>query len=236
MIYNKLIEILNANSSKEALKIGLIDPDKKNEESLLRQIQYIEDNSFIAIFCGGSIMMDSKYNDRIEFIKKHTQLPFIGFPSSISQINKNFDAILFMSLISGRNPQYLIGEQVLSAPVIHDLSIETIPIGYILLSSGRKTTVELISGTNGIPVENHDVILSHALASQYLGHKMIYLECGSNADSIIDVKLLSKISCAVDIPIIVGGGVKNDKDIDILAKNGASFIVSGSMIEAKSKL
>ena len=235
MIYSKLIKKINSNSDKKPLKIALIDPDKKNEQSLIKQIDYIEENDFVAVFCGGSIMMDSKYHSRVELIKKRISLPFIGFPASISQINKNFDAILFMSLISGRNPQYLIGEQVLSAPVLYDLSMETIPIGYIVLNSGRKTTVELISGSEGLPMDNHDVILSHALASQYLGHKMIYLECGSNADSIIDRKLLSKISDIIDIPIIVGGGVKKEEDITLLSDNGASFVVVGSMIESKTK-
>ncbi len=234
MIYKKLINILDSNESQKALKIALIDPDKKNEDLLSKQIDYIENNDFIAVFCGGSIMMDSKYHNRIEYLKKKIKLPLIGFPGSVSQINTNFDAILFMCLVSGRNPQYLIGEQVLSAPIIHDLSLETIPIGYILLSNGKKTTVELISGTDGLPVSNHDIIISHALASQYLGHKMIYLECGSDAEEIIDLELLSKISKTVNIPIIVGGGVKNDSDIDLLVQNGASFVVVGSMIESKS--
>jgi len=234
LIYKKLINILESNKSQKSLKIALIDPDKKNEELLSKQIDYIENNDFIAVFCGGSIMMDSKYHNRIEYLKKKIKLPLIGFPGSVSQINANFDAILFMCLISGRNPQYLIGEQVLSAPIIYDLSLETIPIGYILLSNGKKTTVELVSGTDGLPVSNHDIIISHALASQYLGHKMIYLECGSDAEEIVDLKLLSKISKTVNIPIIVGGGVKNDSDIDLLVQNGASFVVVGSMIESKS--
>jgi len=234
LIYKKLINILESNKSQKALKIALIDPDKKNEELLSKQIDYIENNDFVAVFCGGSIMMDSRYHNRIEYLKQKIKLPLIGFPGSVSQINANFDAILFMCLISGRNPQYLIGEQVLSAPIIYDLSLETIPIGYILLSNGRKTTVELISGTDGLPVSNHDIIISHALASQYLGHKMIYLECGSDAEEIIDLELLSKISKTVNIPLIVGGGVKNDSDIDLLVQNGASFVVVGSMIESKS--
>ena len=235
LIYNKLIEKLNNNKSKKPLKIALIDPDKKNDKSLSKQLEYINNNNFIATFCGGSIIMDSKYSSRVEYIKSNINIPLIGFPSSTYQIDSNFDAILFMSLISGRNPQYLIGEQVLSAPIIKDLSLETISIGYILLNNGKKTTVELISGTDGLPVDNYNVVISHALAAQYLGHKMIYLDCGSNADAIIDLRLLSKINDSVDIPIIVGGGVKNDKDIELLASNGASFIVTGSMIESISK-
>ena len=119
------------------------------------------------------MIMDSHYNKRIKIIKNNTELPLISFPSSAIQINKNFDAILFLSLISGRNPQYLIGEQVLSAPIIHDLKIETISVGYILLDGGRRTSVEVISNTCPLPMENYDLIIAHALASQYLGHKLI---------------------------------------------------------------
>ena len=234
MIYKKLIDTLKSNNLGSALKIALIDPDKKNHKFLHRQIDYINNNNFTAVFCGGSIMMDSKYHDRIDFLKKHIELPFIGFPGSVSQINENFDAILFMCLVSGRNPQYLIGEQVLSSPIIYDFNLESIPIGYIILNNGRKSTVELISGTDGLPMSNHDIVVSHALASQYLGHKMIYLESGSDSDTIMDLRLLRTIKDIIDIPIIVGGGIKNDKDIDMLARNGADFIVVGTMIESVS--
>ena len=233
MIYNQLIQLIESNLDNSPLKIALIDPDKKNEKTLSHQIDYINNNNFIAVFCGGSIIMDSKYHNRVEYIKNKIKLPFIGFPSSLSQINENFDAILFMSLVSGRNPHYLIGEQVLAAPIIYDLKIETISVGYVLLNGGNRTSVELISGTTSLPMDNHDVIISHVLAAQYLGHKMIYLECGSNADKMIDLKLLSKIKAVVDVPIIVGGGVKNESDISQLSQNGANFVVTGSMIESQ---
>ena len=231
MIYKKILDKIKSNIDNYPLKIALIDPDKKNDSNLSNQIEYIKNNNFIAVFCGGSIMMDSKYHQRLDYIRRNIKLPLIGFPGSVSQINKNFDAILYMSLISGRNAQYLIGEQVLSAPTIHDLDLETISIGYIILNNGKKTSVEIISGTDGLPMTNHDIVLAHALASQYMGHKMIYLECGSDSDKFIDINLLKKVKKNISIPVIVGGGIKSEEDIELISKAGADLIVVSSMIE-----
>ena len=229
-IYNKLVG--SKNESNKRL-IALLDPDKKNNDNLKKQIDYINCNNFCAILVGGSLIMDSKYSSRIETIKRNTNLPLISFPSSAFQINNNFDAIFFISLISGRNPQYLIGEQVSSAPIIHDFKIETIPVGYILLDGGSRTSVEIISNTKPLPMNKIDIVIAHALASQYLGHKFLYLECGSNSQTSIDLNLLSEVKGCVDIPIIVGGGVKNESDILAIYEAGADFVVVGSMIENK---
>ena len=235
-IYQNLLNVLQSSSLKECNLIALIDPDKKNKDTLESQVSYIKkSNHFCAVFIGGSLIMDSGYKNRIKLIKKSLDLPVIAFPSSSSQINENFDAILFLSLISGRNPHYLIGEHIISAPIIYDLNIETIPVGYILLDGGKRTSVELISNTQSLPMDNYDIIIAHALASQYLGHKFIYLECGSGANSSVNLKLLSLIKDYIDIPIIVGGGIKNEQDISSINSAGADFIVIGSMIEQKIK-
>jgi len=232
-IFEKLIKLKN---DKKKQLVALLDPDKKNKSHLKKQIDYINNNNFCAILIGGSLMMDACYSSRIEMIKNSTELPLISFPSSIAQINKNFDAILFLPLISGRNPQYLIGEQVLSAPIIHDLQIESIPVGYILLDGGSRTSVEIVSNTTPLPMRKTEIIVAHALASQYLGHKFIYLECGSNAEKSIDLKLLKEVKKYVKIPIFVGGGIKNKKDVDDIYNAGADFIVVGSMIEQKATI
>ena len=230
-VYKKLLSV--CRNSQSPCLVGLIDPDKKNRQNLTKQLDYINNNNFSAIFVGGSLIMDSNYSKYIKLIKNNTKLPVIGFPSSSNQINSNFDAILFLSLVSGRNPQYLIGEHVHSAPILYDLELEPIPVGYILLDGGSRTSVEIISNTRALPMNNHDIIISHALASQYLGHKFIYLECGSNSDNIISLELLSKIKNYIDIPIIVGGGIKNDSDIKDIYSSGADFLVISSMIEAR---
>ena len=227
-IYDKLI---GSKDKTKKRSIALLDPDKKNDDNLKKQIDYINYNDFCAILVGGSLIMDSKYNGRINIIKQNTDLPLISFPSSASQINSSFDAVFFISLISGRNPQYLIGEQVISAPIIHDFKIETIPVGYILLDGGMRTSVEIISNTKPLPMDKVDIVVAHALASQYLGHKFLYLECGSNSKRIIDLNLLSEVKDCLDIPIIVGGGVKDENDMHSIYEAGADFIVVGSMIE-----
>ena len=226
---------MNSISDSKPSVIGLIDPDKKNHNLIKNQLHYINENDFCSVLVGGSLLMDSNFDDRINYIRSKTNLPLISFPSSSSQLHKKFDAILFLSLISGRNPQYLIGEHVNSAPIIYSLGIESIPVGYILIDGGGLSSVELMSNTRSLPMEKVDIIIAHALASQYLGHKFIYLECGSGAKNTIDLNLLQQIKKTVNIPLIVGGGVKNENDIKNLYNSGADLIVVGTMIEQSSK-
>ena len=226
---------MNSISDSKPSVIGLIDPDKKNHNLIKNQLRYINENDFCSVLVGGSLLMDSNFDDRINYISSKTNLPLISFPSSSSQLHKNFDAILFLSLISGRNPQYLIGEHVNSAPIIYSLGIESIPVGYILIDGGGLSSVELMSNTRSLPMEKVDIIIAHALASQYLGHKFIYLECGSGAKNAIALNLLQQIKKTVSIPLIVGGGVKNKDDIKNLYNSGADLIVVGTMIEQSSK-
>jgi len=226
---------MNSISDSKPSVIGLIDPDKKNHNLIKNQLRYINENDFCSVLVGGSLLMDSNFDDRINYISSKTNLPLISFPSSSSQLHKKFDAILFLSLISGRNPQYLIGEHVNSAPIIYSLGIESIPVGYILIDGGGLSSVELMSNTRSLPMEKVDIIIAHALASQYLGHKFIYLECGSGAKNAIDLNLLQQIKKMVSIPLIVGGGVKNKDDIKNLYNSGADLIVVGTMIEQSSK-
>lgn len=226
---------MNSISDSKPSVIGLIDPDKKNHNLIKNQLRYINENDFCSVLVGGSLLMDSNFDDRINYISSNTNLPLISFPSSSSQLHKKFDAILFLSLISGRNPQYLIGEHVNSAPIIYSLGIESIPVGYILIDGGGLSSVELMSNTRSLPMEKVDIIIAHALASQYLGHKFIYLECGSGAKNAIDLNLLQQIKKTVNIPLIVGGGVKNKDDIKNLYNSGADLIVVGTMIEQSSK-
>ena len=181
-------------------------------------------------------MMDSFYNDRVKKIKSISNIPVILFPGGVNQINKYFDAILFLSLLSGRNPHYLIGEQVLAAPIVKDLGIETIPTGYLLIDGGSSTSVEYISGTKPLPPHRPDLLVGHALAAQFLGMKMIYLECGSGAQRRIPNETLKIVSNEIDIDVIVGGGIKTPEDANQLVNSGASFIVIGSAIENSKEL
>ena len=213
------------------LSLALIDPDLKNDNNLDRIVENINKSEFDAILVGGSSIEDDKFEDRIKFIKSSTDLSVIIFPGGSSQISANADAILFTSLISGRNPKFLIEEQVKSSLKIRKASLEVIPTGYILLETDKKSSVEIVSDTKPLPMNDIDSILSHALAAQYLGKKLLFLEAGSNSNYPADNAIIREISSILDIPIIVGGGIKNKEDAKKISQSGASYIVIGSLLE-----
>ena len=210
--------------------IVLIDPDKKNDKKIDQIVQAANLHAD-AIFIGGSIMMDKLYHERVKRIKSISKIPVILFPGGVNQLNDYYDAMLFMSLLSGRNPHYLIGEQVIAAPIVKDFKIETIPTGYLLVDGGSPTTVEYISGTKPLSPTRPDVIISHALAAQYLGMRLIYLEAGSGAINKIPSNVIRKIASEVDIDLIVGGGIRTPQMAKKIVESGATYVVIGSAIE-----
>tara|TARA_B100002052_G_scaffold233932_2_gene217061 strand:+ start:14080 stop:14817 length:738 start_codon:yes stop_codon:yes gene_type:complete len=213
------------------LSFALIDPDLKNDSKLDKILNNINQSEFDAILVGGSSIEDNKFEDRVKYIKSSTDLSVILFPGGSSQVSNAADAILFTSLISGRNPKFLIEEQVKSSLKIHNSKLEVIPTGYLLLETDKKSAVEIISNTNPIPMNDIDLILSHALAAQYLGKKLLFLETGSNSNYPVNNEIIKQINSILDIPIIVGGGIKNLKDAIEVSSSGASYIVIGSLIE-----
>jgi len=219
------------HDEKGFVKLGLIDPDKKNDNKLLKIIQNIESSNFDGILIGGSSICDEKFEHRVNQIKSNSKLPLILFPGSSNQISKKIDSILFLNLISGRNPKYLIEEQVKGAMKIYQNKINAIPTAYILLDGGSPTEVSKVSNTTPISMNSTKSIIEHSLAGQYLGNKIIYLDCGSGAKNHIDSKLLNNLKTVIDIPIMVGGGIKNPNQIDTLINAGADYIVCSSMFE-----
>ena len=232
-VYNYLEKVIN---EKGAAYVVLIDPDRKNESSLEARVESANQNNVDVLFVGGSLMMDGKCNDRVRRIKEVSTIPVVFFPGGVSQLNSHYDAMLFMSVISGRNPHYLIGEQTIAAPLVKDLGIETIPTGYMLLDGGAGSTVEIMSGTRPIPMNRSDVAVAHALAGQYLGMKLIYLEAGSGAKEPVSESLVRQVHEAVDVPLIVGGGIRTPEMAGERVKAGASIIVTGTVIEEGSTL
>ena len=224
-------QLENIRRDRGAVAVALIDPDIKNDGILLSMINLINECDFDIIFVGGSLISDNEFDGRLEFIKHNTNLPLIIFPGSSNQLSQHADAILYLSLISGRNPQYLIGEHVKSAPLIYNLSIEAIPTAYILLESNVRSSVEVVSDTKPIPMGKHDIILAHALAGQYLGKSLVFLESGSGAKEHATCEIVAYIKPYLSIPIIVGGGVNTAESADLLVKSGADYIVTGSQIE-----
>jgi len=227
-IYSQLESI---RVERGAVAIALIDPDIKNDNGLIKMVKLVNDSDFDAIFIGGSLISDNEFESRIQAVKQNTDLPIIIFPGSSNQLSQYADAVLFLSLISGRNPQYLIGEHVKSAPIIYNMHLETIPTAYILLDGGVRSSVEIMSNTSPIPMNKQDIILAHALAGEYLGNKFIFLEAGSGAKNHATCDIISLISKKIQIPIIVGGGVNTSNSARELVSSGASYIVTGSLIE-----
>ena len=158
----------NIRKDRGAVAVALIDPDTKYDEILLSMINLINECDFDIIFVGGSLISDNEFDRRLKFIKDNTTLPLIIFPGSSDQLSQYADAILYLSLISGRNPQYLIGEHVKSAPLIYNLSIETIPTAYILLDGGIRSSVEVVSDTQPIPMEKHDICMDAIITEKFI--------------------------------------------------------------------
>ena len=194
------------------------------------------DAKFDAIFIGGSFISDNKFESRVAYIKNNTELPVIIFPGSSSQLSIHADAVLFLSLISGRNPQYLIGEHVKSAPIIRNMKLEAIPTAYILLDGGVKSSVEVMSNTSPLPMNKHDIILAHALAGEYLGNRFVFLDSGSGANKHATYDIVSNISEELSIPIIIGGGVSTPESASQLVASGANYIVTGTQLELNLSL
>jgi len=232
-IYHYLIDVVK---KKGAGYFVLIDPDQKNHLNIEELVQAANDSEIDALLVGGSLMMDAGNHDRVAQIKKNANMPVIFFPGGVTQLNGYYDAMFFMSLLSGRNPHYLIGEQAIAAPVVKDIGIETIPMGYLLLDGGTTTTVEFMSSTKPIPMDRPDITVAHALAAQYLGKKFVYLEAGSGAKFPVSIKTIEAVKNQIEIPLIVGGGIKTPKAAEERVKAGASFIVTGTVTEKSENL
>ena len=227
-LLNTFDKIINNNGF---ILTALIDPDKKNDSKLDLILSQINNSSFSLVLIGGSKIEDNLIEDRIKYIKSNTTLPIISFPGSANQISKQIDTMLYLNLISGRNPKYLIEEQVRGALKINSLSINTIPTAYILLDGGNNTSVASVSNTKGLSMDNKETILSHALAGQYMGNECIYFDCGSGSEKSIQPDLLLYLKQYIDIPIIVGGGINSYKQAVKLSENGASYVVVGNALE-----
>ncbi|MCK4578617.1 MAG: geranylgeranylglyceryl/heptaprenylglyceryl phosphate synthase [Candidatus Marinimicrobia bacterium] len=224
-------DLLAKQPAQRANYLVLIDPDSKNDGHLPDLVAGVNEAGADAILVGGSLIMDGGFIDRVKAIKDASNVPVILFPGASSQINPHLDAVLFMSLLSGRNPQFLIGEQVQAAPVVKHLGLEAISTGYLLLDGGGQTAVEFMSGSLPLPMGKPDLVVAHALAAQYLGMQLIYLEAGSGASRHVPVEVIKEVNNYVDIPLMVGGGIREPETAARLVEAGARFIVTGTVIE-----
>ena len=223
--------ILKAKKNQQKLLAILVDPDKielSNVENIATKINQSPANF---IFIGGSLVQNNILDDLILSLKHFCQLPIVLFPGNPSQISNNADGILFLSLISGRNPDFLIENQVKAIPVLKKTNLEIIPTAYILIKTGKKTAVEIVSKTKALSQNNPNFILETAQAGEMLGHQLIYLEAGSGADFPIEVTIIQQIAQNISIPLIVGGGIKSLQEIEKAYHSGADLVVIGTAFE-----
>ncbi len=209
----------------------LVDPDKVNVKNIPELIYKIQNSSANIVLIGGSFLRKDNLSLLVRQLKKNCQKPLIIFPGSTTQISQEADALLFLSLISGRNPDYLIGKQVEAAPLLFNSSLEIIPTAYLLIENGRSTSVEYVSQTKPIPRKKTDLALATAMAGQLLGLKMIYLEAGSGAKKPVPTNIIKSIAKKIKGPIIVGGGIKNKKQLLKAWNAGADIVIIGSAFE-----
>jgi putative glycerol-1-phosphate prenyltransferase len=209
----------------------LIDPDKCEEAHLSEIFHSQQAEKFDWILVGGSILESGSIENCIHSIRKFSYLPIVIFPGDPSQICAQADALLLLALVSGRNPEYLIGHHVNYALELRKSQLELISTAYLLINTGTKTAVSTTTNTDGILAANLELIKSTALASEQLGYKCIYLEAGSGSSKPISEKIISEVRATVDIPIIVGGGLKNFSALKTAWNAGADMVVVGTALE-----
>lgn len=224
-------QLLSTSQSKGAGYFILIDPDKIETGKLPSFVEQATAAGVDAFLVGGSLIVDDSFERCIKTIKQHTRVPVVIFPGGVMQISKEADAILFLSLLSGRNPEHLIGSQVLAAPIVKKIGLEAISTAYMLVESGKTTSAEFISNTRPLPRHKIDIAVAHALAAEILGFKMIYLEAGSGAEQSVPEEMISAIAKNCSVPLIVGGGLRTPEDARKKVKAGAKFIVTGTVLE-----
>lgn len=227
-IYKQLLEVKNKHGAGHLV---LIDPDKSDRSRIFELLLAYEAAGVDAVLIGGSLVFTTDWDDFIRKIKQTIRIPVIIFPGSKMQLSAFADAILFLSLISGRNPNFLIGDQVLVAPAIKAMGLEPISTGYMLIESGETTSAQFMSGTSPIPRQKTDIAVAHALAAQFFGMKFVYLEAGSGAKYSVPEEMIAAIDRYCDIPMIVGGGLRQPEEAFKKVKAGASFIVTGNVLE-----
>src|SRR6185369_12331598 len=234
----KILESLQAKSKlgKKSIAV-LIDPDKISSTSQLEPLLRLAAEDCVDyIFVGGSLITTTNIAEVIKTIKENVSMPVVLFPGSALQIEPSADAILFLSLISGRNPDLLIGQHVVAAPILKNSKLEVLPTGYILINSGKTTSVAYISNTTPIPEDKYSLAACTAMAGEMLGLKLIYLDAVSGAEREVNQKMISTVKKSVSVPLIVGGGINTPQKALNALQAGADLIVIGNALEKSPEL
>lgn len=209
----------------------MLDPEKVALNRLTSFFDKVHQSIVTHVFVGGSTDINNKTEEVVRAIKKRTNLPILLFPGSHHQITNEADGILFLSLISGRNPEFLIEQQIASVEKLKKTDLEIISTGYMLIDGGNKTSVQKVSNTQPIPQKNHKLIVNTAIAGEFTGKKLIYLEAGSGAKTPVHTSIISSVKRELSIPLIVGGGIRSKKQLDDAFNAGADLVVIGTAFE-----
>jgi len=214
----------------------LIDPDKVNDQNLAELIELSVSSKVDYFFVGGSLVVSNYLDQCLQLIRKNCSIPTVLFPGSPSQVSKYADALLYLSLISGRNAELLIGQHVVSAPMVKKSGLEVMSTGYMVVDGGAPTTVSYISNSSPLPSDKSEIAVCTALAGEMLGMKLIYMDAGSGAKNPISETMITKVAQSISVPLIVGGGIVDPEKAYLNCKAGADVIVVGNAIEKDSNL
>ncbi len=232
-LYNQLTE--RKRVGRKSFTV-LIDPDKVVTAQLSTLVSMSVDAGVDYFFVGGSLVISNCLDDCIQHIKASCNIPVILFPGAPSQVSKYADALLYLSLISGRNPELLIGHHVISAPFVKQSGLEIMPTGYMVIDGGAPTTVSYISNASPIPSDKNEIAMCTAMAGEMLGMKLIYMDSGSGAKRPVTETMIEKVSSHIEVPVIVGGGITEPEKAYLNCKAGADIIVVGNAIEKDASL
>lgn len=228
LVYNTIVEKMNAGRKQLAV---LIDPDKTEDASLQSLLKYSVDAGVDYFFVGGSLLINNRMDECIKILKQANDIPVVLFPGNTLQMSWKADAILFLSLISGRNAEMLIGRHVISAPYLKLSPLQVIPTGYMLIESGRPTAVSYMSNSDPIPADKDDIAMCTAMAGEMLGLKLIFMDAGSGAINPVSNQMISHVKQSIGVPLIVGGGIRTPEKAAETASAGADVIVIGNAAE-----
>ncbi len=229
-VYETLLEVVRRRG---AGFLVLLDPDRLGTAHLATLAEQCAQSDVDALLVGSSLLLSSRFPEVLEKIKERVRLPLIIFPGNMAQISAHADAILYLSLISGRASQHLIEQQVRAAPLIKEIGIEPISTGYLLVDSGRLTSVQFMSNTLPLPRDKPDIARAHALAAQYLGMKLLFMDAGSGAQQSVPEEMIQAVDEYVSLPLVVGGGIREPRVAQEKVRAGADFVVVGNAFETR---
>ena len=233
MLYQSLLNRKKKGNKSFAV---LIDPDKVNSEKIDELAGLALDAKVDYLLLGGSLVISNHLDEVVQQVKKSCDIPVILFPGTPSQVSPFADGLLYLSLISGRNPELLIGQHVISAPFVRQSGLEIISTGYMVVDGGAPTTVSYISNASPIPADKNEIAMCTAMAGEMLGMKLIYMDAGSGAKRAVTEEMIAMVAKCIEIPLVIGGGIRTAEKAYLNCKAGADMIVVGNAIEKDASL